>query len=162
MKRGIFRVLAIMLLSFVILAANSCKKDDDDSKTKTEMLTGKYWKFTAMNISPAIEFNGLEYSDLFGLMPNCTKDDLIKYDANGTVTYDEGPSKCDEGDPQTETGTWSFNSDETKITEVYDGESFTYNLVELSDSNLKISYSEEADYGNGTQTYTITVTAIKN
>jgi hypothetical protein len=115
-----------------------------------------------MNINPAVEFNGLEYSDLFGLMPNCSKDDLVKYNTDGSVIYDEGASKCDEGDPQTETGTWAFSADETKITETFDGESFTYNVVEITDSNLKISYSEEADYGNGTQTYTITVTAIKN
>jgi len=161
MKRHFLRVLTLLLLSLVILTANSCKKDDE-SKSKTDLLTGKYWKYTAMNISPSIEFNGFEYSDLFGLLPNCTKDDLVKYDADGTVIYDEGASKCDEGDPQTETGTWSFNSDETKITEVFDGDSFTYDVLELSDTNVKFSYSEEADYGNGVQTYTITVSAVKN
>ncbi len=161
MKRNVFKILTVMFLSVVILAANSCKKDDDE-KTKTDMLTGKFWKFTSMNINPAIEFNGLEYSDLFGLMPNCSKDDQVKYNSDGTIIYDEGPSKCDEGDPQTETGTWVFSADETKITETFDGESFTYNVVELTDSSLKFSYSEVADYGNGEQTYTVTVTAIKN
>lgn len=161
MKRNVFKILTLLLLAVVIITANSCKKDEDE-KTKTDLLTGNYWKFTAMNISPAIEFNGLEYSDLFGLMPNCSKDDLIKYNADGTLIFDEGPSKCDEGDPQTETGNWAFNADETKITETYDDGSFTYDVVELTESNLKFSYSEVADYGNGELTYTITVSAIKN
>jgi len=161
MRKNVFSILVLLIVSIVILTANSCKKDEDE-KSKTDLLTAGYWKFTAMNINPAIEFNGLEYSDLFGLMPNCSKDDLVKYNTDGSVIYDEGASKCDEGDPQTETGTWTFSADETKITETYDGESFTYNVVEITDSNLKISYSEEADYGNGTQTYTITVTAVKN
>ena len=80
-------------------------------------------------------------------MPACEKDNTLRFTSN-TYTFDEGSTKCDEDDPQTETGTWKFIDNETKI--VSDGD--TTNVVEISSSKFRSSIVEEY---NGTEMTTI-------
>jgi hypothetical protein len=92
-------------LSFFLVATallfSSCGKD----KTKTELLTGS-WKFT----------NAVSGStNVFATIPACSKDDVFTFLANGTVTTDEGPSKCNAGDPQTTSGPWRWAANETEL-----------------------------------------------
>lgn len=109
--------------------------------SKTALLTASAWKLIAMTIDPAISINGSPITNLYNqeqFVPSCSKDDLTTYKANGQVVYDEGAVKCNAGDPQTTTDTWSFNSTETIITEG----SVSYNVIELTATTLKITYTE--------------------
>lgn len=148
-------ILTVLFITTIV----SCKKDDSTSpKTKTEIISGKNFFMKALTVSPAVSINGIPVTDFFVLLPACSTDDFTVYNANGTVTYDEGLTKCEPDDPQTQTGTWSFTENETKISETFDGETQSYNLIELTETTLKMSYSIVEDFGDGEKSYTFTGT----
>ena len=96
-------------------------------------------------------------------MDNCTKDDLVTFNANGTITDDEGPTKCDPDDPQTTTdGTWTL-TDNTKLTIKYPEEEDTVvTITEINDTTLKGTTTITEDYGTGPITMTIVITMVRS
>lgn len=163
MKKHILHAgLILVAMAFVF---TSCKKDDDDdpstnSKTNEEYLTSGYWKITAMTIDPGVSIGGTTITDIFSQFPPCAKDDLIKFNSNGTITDDEGATKCDINDPQTTNdGTWVLSQDKKSVTVDYpDEDAFTMTFIEISDTKMKGSYTAVEDWGSGPLTYTYTVT----
>lgn len=132
--------LQFLLVAFAFLTVfSACKKDDEPSgKTKEDLLTGKKWKMTAATIDPAI----LGISDWYAQMEECEKDNFTEFKKGGQAVFDEASNRCD-GEPQTATGSWIFNSDQTKITITELNEDpITFDIVELNDNTLKIKYSE--------------------
>ena len=150
--------LTIVLL-LALIFGYSCKKDEN--KSNTDLLTGKYWKMTAITIEPSIPVvddygNITGYTnDLFAQMQPCVKDDIQKYNSDGTYIWD-AKVKCDVQDPQSGSGTWMFNTDETVVTETANGESMSYTIIELTDSKYKFSYDGVLD----AVTYKLTVTSV--
>ena len=148
-------LLTISVLIFLVLL-NSCKKEEESN---TDKLCGKYWVVTEAIIDPSLpitdEFgNIIGYtSNIFAQMEPCDKDNVEKYNSDGTLVWDTRV-KCDVNEVQSGTGTWIFNSDETKITETYGNESITYDIIELSNSKLKVNY--EMDLLGVTYNLTIT------
>lgn len=142
MKKLLFT--ALFLSAFFV----GCKKDKDkgSSQTKTQLLTANNWVMTALVASTP----GENDKDLFSILPDCIKDDFIKYNSNFTILFDDGATKCDPSDPQTTNGVWSFNSDETILT--MDGE--PQKIETLNATVLILSYTE--DVGGKTKTYTTT------
>lgn len=149
------------------MAFTSCKKDEDDdnnnngNKTTADYLTTGTWKTTSMKIYPAIDYGGgFIIDDFMMVLPDCTTDDLMTFKANGTLENDEGPTKCNPGDPQTtDDATWSLSSDDKLLTIVEPGEpTFTVTITEINDTMMKGTYTMDEDFGQGTQTYTITIT----
>ncbi len=161
MKKNILHMALMLLVSAAILTASSCKKDDDEQKSKTDLITSGSWKVTNMIVDPPIVMEGMEFSDLFAFMPDCAKDDFMTFHSDGTVVNDEGASKCDAGDPQTSTGTWSFNDAETQIIMQEDQGNVAYDLINLTDTNLEIGADMQVDLGSGTETYYVTMKLIK-
>ncbi|MCB0823032.1 MAG: lipocalin family protein [Bacteroidales bacterium] len=164
MKKHIFNAGLVLLVLAVIVTA--CKKDDDDStstKTNKEYLTSGYWKITAMTIDPGVSFGGTTITDLYSQFPSCTKDDIMKFNSDGSITDDEGATKCDVNDPQTTNdGSWVMSQDNKSFTVSYPGEdAFTMTIIEISDTKLKGSYTAVEDWGSGALTYTYTVTFAK-
>lgn len=144
-----------LILSVAALAAlvfSGCKKD---SESNTDKLTDKNWKMTALTVDPPLA-GGI--SDLFAQIPSCSQDDLTKFTDDNKVTFDEGATKCNAGDPQTETGSWSWNSDETVLT-VTDagGSSESYTIISLSGSEMKAKWTDNST--GVVETYTITFKA---
>jgi hypothetical protein len=102
-----------LALAFIGLASlNSCKKDETTSltraATKTDVLTAKRWKVTNVKLADRSIFNTI-------LVDSCYKDDLTKFNANKSVTFDQGKVKCNESSPQSRTGSWEFTANETKL-----------------------------------------------
>ena len=124
----------LMLMAIVAILFAACKDDETDpvAKTKTEMITSGSWV-----LSDAL-LNG---SSFFGTMDDCEKDDFLTFKTNGDAITDEGPTKCDPADPQTETGTWKFSTDEKKIT--FDGD--LGDLTSLTDAELVITMTDSLD-----------------
>lgn len=153
-----FRILSLVLLT--ALAFVACKKDDPaPAPTKTELLTEKSWKVSALTVSPGLVVDGVSYTDIYAQMDACSQDDLSQFKASGQILYDEGPSKCSDDSPQVQTGTWLFAAGETEII-VTDADhvSYKYKLLELTATQLKVQYET---LGADGKTYTFTVTHTK-
>lgn len=153
-------ILSILLFSLLIVTG--CKEQDTPvvptpAPTKTALISASPWITTAITISPALDLGGIIISDLYALSDACDNDNLAIYKNDGTGTYDEGASKCDDLDPQTSAFNWAFNADETQLIE--DGETI-YTINELSATSMKLGDSfDGAEIGAtpGT-TYTVTIT----
>lgn len=149
MKNIILKPLTIFL---IVIAFESCKKDD---KTKTELLTEHDWVLNSAIVNPPFPYGGTLITNLYEQYPACYKDDIYNFAENGTYLIDEGASKCNTGDPQVhETGTWTFNADETIIHFSSNAGSYEWSVNELNSSILKSIYTEST--GSVTYSYTVT------
>lgn len=119
------------LFAFILV---SCGKDEETPvKTKTDLLCQANWKFSAATVGGA---------DASGGIQACYKDNIIKFNSNGTGTADEGATKCNGADPQTYNITWNFLSGETQIKitpPLLPGGSDTYTVVSISETQLVAS-----------------------
>jgi hypothetical protein len=139
------RKINLLLIVSLFLATLSCKKDDAPSKK--DLLCGKNWILVSETVSPAINFNGILITDLYAQLDDCTKDDISKFNTNGTYTFEEGATKCDVNDPQVwDSGTWVFNSDQT-ILVLTSPENGTINaeIIELTSSKVVTSQESTID-----------------
>lgn len=154
------------LLSFVLLVTiSACKKDEEDTatpKTATEYLTAGFWKTTSITINPGVNFGGTVITDFYAQMLPCSKDDITRFNANGTITDDEGATKCDVNDPQTTTdGTWVLSADNSSITITYPGDvPMTMVVGTLNATTFVGTYTLIEDFGSGPLTYAFTVTMV--
>lgn len=126
------RIVGIALLASLVFAVG-CKSDEGDppapaDKTKTDMATEGSWRVNGGTIVPSITIdiqgNVITVDDFWdllafqggGTVQDCDKDNLMFLHRDSTVVLDEGPTKCDMGDPQTEPGgLWFFVENETKV-----------------------------------------------
>lgn len=123
------KISCIIILGVILLA--SCKKDKDDS-SKTEILTNGSWKITAIMVDE--DGNGSYETDEYAIMPSCVKDNYLVFKTGGDLELNEGVSKCDVNDPQTQTTDWSLSQNETRITI----DSDEYIIDVLNSSTLRV------------------------
>jgi hypothetical protein len=148
MNKNLFAIALFVLAT--AFATTGC--DKDDPKTNADLIIGN-WKTTAATVSPELPFIG---SDIFAQYDPCDKDDIAIFEPNGVFKSDEGATKCDPNDPQTLTGTYAFNPDQTVLT-VNDGvDPQSYNIVELTESTMRASFTENST--GVVYTYTVTFT----
>ena len=128
------KTLVLLLTSLGHVVFSSCEKDEDPvPKTKTELLTQLTWKFGAATVGG---------TDVSASLPTCQKDNIMTFTTAGTGTVDEGLTKCNAGDPQTNPFTWSFATNETVLnisTILFTGGSNTFNIVALNEAQLVVS-----------------------
>lgn len=105
MKSPILKISVILIL-FAMVAIQACKKSSSSSKSKTELLTQTSWKFSAATV------NG---NDASNYIDACQKDNIYTFVSNGSGNVDEGPTKCNSGDPQTIPFTWNLATNETVL-----------------------------------------------
>ncbi len=129
------------LLLLALLAASSlsaCKKDKEDAKpkTKSEIIVDKKWRINAATAS--FTANGRPTTqDLLPFIDDCEKDNFTTYKGDKSFVDDNGPTKCDPTDSQTQNGTWDLSSDQSKILITYPGQSTeTANLTELTGTTM--------------------------
>ncbi|WP_201977905.1 carboxypeptidase-like regulatory domain-containing protein [Hymenobacter rubidus] len=124
------------------------------------LLTNRNWIITAYTMSPGISLGGAYITDLYAQLSLCNKDDFFRFENPNILKNDEGATKCNSTDPQTTTGTWALNSDQTIVTVAVPGSApQNYNIVELTDTSFKFTLSQTA--GTPAVTYTYTVTCRK-
>ena len=158
--KNYFKLFSMLAIASIIVLS-SCEKNDDETKSTTDYLTAGNWKVTGMTVSPGIEVMGITITDLYQyLIEDCTKDDLIKFNVDGTVTDDEGATKCDPDDPQTtDDGTWTLTNDDKTITITYpDEDPAPATIVSINGSTLVVSAPLDMDLGLGTTGYAATIT----
>jgi hypothetical protein len=144
--------LSIYMMAVLIGAIMfGCKKDE--TKSSKDNIIGK-WMMTGMTVNPAIE----GVTDYFSTWSECSKDDLTIFNADGTVTNDEGATKCDDNNPQTSSGgTWALSSDNKTLIMNRDEYVTNVTIVTLTSSKFVGTYVEAHDDVN----YTFTVTLVK-
>ena len=129
---------SILSATILLLLTVSCQKDTAPSRT--QMLTTGKWRTIAQTISPAIDWDGdgdLD-TDLHIITDACIKDDYAIFRTDGSVEENEGPSKCDAADPQSEILTWSLKNNDMIL--VVDGADFT--IEEMSETMMKLKIAE--------------------
>ena len=155
--KTLFKTIALSTTLILSLVLASCKKDETViALTKTQILCGKNWKVTTLTVDPARPYVlfGPNVTDWYAQRDACVNDNLYYYNSDGTMKLDEGATKCNTSDAQTMSGTWTFNTDQTVITQTIGSNTTSYKIVELSVTTMKATYVETV---LGT-TYTFTIT----
>ena len=114
------KLLKYSLIALISISLFSCEKDDDTTEpttpiaqTNTEKLCGKNFitsDYTLIRNGVTI-ITGLDTNSI----PACEQDDIQRFETGGSLAFDEGATKCDPTDPQTEAGNWAFYDSETKL-----------------------------------------------
>lgn len=114
---NLIAVLFLILFTSVVIVS-SCKKDEESTMTKQEMLTSKPWKISTSKT------NGVAST-----IEACNLDDILTFATDGTYTNNIGTIKCSANEKNF-TSTWSLSADEKNL--IANGTSL--NLVELTNS----------------------------
>lgn len=127
--------LAVLTLSAFFMLTGCGKNDNNTTppaKTKTELLTLSAWKYKSATVGGA---------DASSYLQACQKDNVLTFLANGTGSGDEGPTKCNAGDPQTNSFTWNFASGETILhtsNQVFSNTSNDFTIISLTATELVV------------------------
>jgi hypothetical protein len=144
-------ILLCGIFAFFLFMNSSCSKDDSNppsAKTKTELITKTTWKFSDAKVGGA---------SVAAFLQTCQKDNILTFLAAGTGTADEGATKCNAADPQTNPFTWSFQTSETVLfvsTPFFAGGSSTFMIVSLTETELVVS--QDITVSGSTQNAVIT------
>lgn len=133
----------------------SCK-EETPVPSKTDLLTGKNWKWVAGSISPAYDIFGIGVlvgNDYFTRVPECWRDDRWVFSKAQKFTHEEGATRCNLGDPQIYVqGTWTFEPGENAIKVSKNGSGgFLWTVNELTSTSLVVTETFKDDG----QTYNI-------
>jgi hypothetical protein len=127
-------ILAAMASLFFSVSCSNKDTNPPAPKTKTELLTQASWKFKSITANGA---------DASSYIQACQRDNILIFSATGgNGTVDEGPAKCNTGDPQTNPFTWSFASGETVInisTPLFTNGGTSLTLISLTETELVVS-----------------------
>jgi hypothetical protein len=157
---------SFLLLIIILLTLNSCIDLSDKPISPASengdagSLTAAPWKLSGFSVNPAVDFNGdgtIE-SDLYPGVDSCTKDDITIFKTDLTYSRNEGPTKCDTTAQQIfETGTWAFSEDAKNLILNNDTDSTTsiFEIVDLSATTLKLSYTQSSNGVSYTFTQTL-------
>jgi len=138
--------IAFLLLSIGIVFLTSCKVGDQDETpvtppTNTEKITEKNFYFSDLDYS-IDGTTAFSYSDL----DDCEKDDFTRFEKDGTALDDEGVTKCDAADPQTDPFTWLFLANETELQLNFGmGDLQVYSILTNDGTTLKLRITETED-----------------
>ena len=123
----------IISLAFIIMIAIfSCKKEDTKPVTKSDFLTSGTWAVT--DVVSDDDGDGTYETHDFPDFEACYRDNIYTFHSDGKWEMNEGASKCDPGDPQSDTALWQLINNEKDIILGVD----TYSIVELSETTLRV------------------------
>jgi hypothetical protein len=123
----------LIILSAAVIFFTNCKKDSNNTKTKTDFLVQGSWKFDNATVSG---------TDVSSTIQPCQKDNTITFALGGNGTLNEGATKCNAADSQSRAFTWSLTANETLLhvnDTLFTGGSSDFNVVTLDDNQLVLS-----------------------
>jgi hypothetical protein len=136
MKKPFFTFLMGMTLLY------SCsEKETDPQPTRTELLTNGSWKYDSGGVDS--DRNGtIDITIESTGFPACRLDNIGTFQNGGLGINDEGPTKCNAGDPQTTNFNWSLTDSDSKLNisgSGFFGASGQFNVRTLTNAQLSIS-----------------------
>jgi hypothetical protein len=135
LRKNTFIIASLMIAFVFVLSIASCKKDEANS-TSSNPIVGK-WKMSAYI------HNGV---DVYGTgVPTCVTDDITIFSNTNLVTNDEGLTKCNASDPQTLSGTYTINSNQTQLDLTINGSTESYSILILNSTTLKLQQLSNND-----------------
>ena len=148
-KINIYRTL------FVLGCLMTSCKEKEVELSKTQFLCKQSWVI----VTARSQTNGGAWYDPIANLPLCDKDNKLTFtSSNSTYVLDEGPTTC--GSVPSEvlaTGTWQFNTDESKILFTRNSVTTSVDILQLDANVLKTRtqrttgtniYVEEITYGH--------------
>jgi len=135
-----------LILLCGVLTLSSCSDDDDEPTptpppTATQKISGKDFVLTDFN-SQINDEDFITFADL----DDCDKDDILRFNSDGTGKEDEGATKCDPSDSQSSSFSWAFLTMDTKLTVDFgNGDIETSNISINDGTTLKLENTEFDD-----------------
>lgn len=105
-----FTKIATLLL-FTAASLTACKKDKDETKSRTALLTEKEWLYVEDGKDD--NNDGILSKDEVNL-EDCELDDSFKFNTDGTLLDKDNTIRCGSSEA-TKTLTWAFQNNETEI-----------------------------------------------
>jgi hypothetical protein len=113
-------------------------------KTKIQLLTQRNWKIVATEKQDNLGRWSPAYLASFSFASACEKDNCYVFSSKGIYEQNEGTTKCSSADPQIiKTGTWRFQSNETKILLNITGSpsDAAVSVDQLDENKLKLTFT---------------------
>jgi hypothetical protein len=110
-------------------------------------LPGKNWKLTGSGIDPGIkDSTGALFTDVYARMQGCARDGFISFNSDGTFFDNEGPTKCDDADPQSIKGTWTLNANRSLLTMLWGNATaaMEFTVGAMTPATLKLSDDKQS------------------
>lgn len=144
-----------VLLCVIILIA-ACQKDGSPSPDAQAILTAGKWQLTDVGVT----IPGAGTVSIYSQIDACITDNFYTFAASGTVTVDEGATKCNSGDPQQSSGDWKLlnNNTQLKWVDPVSGTDATSTVLQLDNSILKVQ--DTTTYNGNSVTAIATFTHI--
>ena len=137
------KISKVLFLAVIgLFTLNSCG-DDDSGQSAIDIITSGIWKVTESRSD--IDGDG----DLDDTLENCSRDDEYVFEEDGTLNFDEGATKCDAADPQSDTGNWGLSPDEQTLTLTVGGFGIPFTVVSLSSNRMEL---RGENFGDVTET----------
>lgn len=168
--KKVFSVLAVAAL--FVIGFTSC--DPTPEKTYADYLTyEKGWVLTSATSNPAYHMSDGSYvTNLMteGFLDACELDDIITFNANGTMSINPGTVIDPEFGYQQEVGAvWSFNADSTRIymqlpffydqtDMMFDADVEECKIISLDENEMKLAFTFNAVDNPAKEDYTFILT----
>jgi len=133
--------LKFLLLSFIFIAAISCKKD----KTTIDIITSKSWKPSLTDKNPAVNPGIPGVNLTYYAVQECDKDDTYTFAKNGKLTINHGGNKCGENQPATTVLDYSYDKANKEL--IIDGQKFTVTSEETEQLKYYAPLPHTTGYG---------------
>ena len=124
--------ISFTLLALMVIVLLSCRKPNDNAE-REQMLTTGTWKLTAWMTD--YDKNGTYEENSFAMLADCEKDNFYTFQTGGTLIKNEGPTMCISTNPQTVTGTWSFENNRTQLKWA----ASTYNIESMTNTSFTLT-----------------------
>jgi hypothetical protein len=146
MKLTTFTIIMCGLLTL----SSACKKDENDSPVGKMMQAGK-WQISASEI---IKYMDRDTSiDYYTYWRPCEQDDILEFHPDGKATSNENTDKCPEDNQENQFKWYLQNNDTRLMLSAGSGHVIQYDIVEVTDSRLRLQASDSA--------FSVAVTAIE-
>lgn len=109
-------------------------------ETINEQLEGT-WSETSLTVTPAVTIGDYTTTNPYELKDDCEKDNLLVLKAGNRLEMDMGALSCDQDPMVSAPGAWEVHEDRNEL--ILNGKK--YQIEELNENDIKLSYVETMD-----------------